>query len=69
MDYQAQLNRKKKKRYPIKLVNQDNLVYPNKLTNQDNLVYPNKLTNHANTIERQNKIKKITKPNPKSLQY
>jgi hypothetical protein len=57
MDYQAQLNRKKK-RYPIKLVNQDNLVYPNKLTNQDNLVYPNKLTNHANPIERQNKIKK-----------
>jgi hypothetical protein len=57
MDYQAQLNRKKKKRYPIKLVNQDNLVYPNKLTN------------HANPLERQNKIKKITKPNPKSLQY
>jgi hypothetical protein len=44
MDYQAQLNRKKK-RYPIKLVNQDNLVYPNKLTN------------HANPIERQNKKK------------
>jgi len=57
MDYQAQLNRKKKKRYPIKLVNQDNMVYPNKLTN------------HANPKERQNKIKNITKPNPKSLQY